>query len=205
MRDSDVRTALHAKVFAEHHDQLDTLVLNELAVWYGTARVDIAVVNGRLHGFEIKSDRDTLERLEGQVEVYGKVFDRVTLVVGNRHRERAMERVPEWWGIKLAEQGARQAVHFSELRAPTTNPRIEPVAVAALLWCEELEAILASRNALRGFRGKSRDLLTRRLAEVLPLKDLRAEVRAQLKARENWRVLEQRRRCDGSSPPPSTS
>ena len=188
MRDCDVRAALHAKVLAEHHGQPDTLVIDELALWYGTARVDVAVVNGRIHGFEIKSDRDTLERLDGQARIYNAVLDRVTLVVGTKHLPRALHESPEWWGVKVARQGPRRAVHFEEIRAPRMNPAVDPVAVAALLWCEELEEMLAALNAVRGCRGKSRDILSRRAAEVLALTDLRAAVRARLKARGNWRA-----------------
>jgi hypothetical protein len=188
MRDCDVRAALHAKVLSEHHDQPDTLVLDELALWYGTARVDVAVVNGRIHGFEIKSDRDTLDRLEGQARVYNNVLDRVTLVVGVRHLKDALRECPDWWGVKIATQGPRRAVHFEELRAPKTNPAVDPVAVAALLWCEELEQILAGVAAIRGYKGKSRDILSRRAAEVIELTALRSAVRVRLKARGNWRV-----------------
>lgn len=187
LRDIDVRQALHRKVLADHHDDPDTLVLDELGLCYGMARVDVVVVNGRMHGYEIKSDRDTLERLPGQAQIYSNVLDRVTLVVGEGHAEHARELIPEWWGIKVARSGPRRAVHFHEERSPAMNPAIDPVAVAALLWCGELTDVLASKNAVRGLRGKARDILTRRLAELLPLEELRAVVREKLKVRTGWR------------------
>lgn len=187
MRDIDVRRALHKKVLHEHHDQPNTLVLDEFNVWYGTARVDIAVVNGRIHGYEIKSDQDTLNRLPEQARIYSNVFDRVTLVVCETHVERASPIIPQWWGIKVAYAGPRHGVHFREERAPKVNPTIDPVAVAALLWCNELTELLESMNAARGMRGKSRDALTRRLAEIVTLEDLRSMVRTRLKMRTDWR------------------
>jgi hypothetical protein len=63
VRDRDVRQALHRKVLKEHHGDANTLVVDELGLRHGTCRVDIAVVNGFIHGYEIKSDADTLERL----------------------------------------------------------------------------------------------------------------------------------------------
>lgn len=188
MRDIDVRKALHAKVLDEHHGDPNTLVLDELGLWYGLARVDIAVVNGRMHGFEIKSDCDTLDRLPEQALIYNRVLDRVTVVVGQAHSEAVRRIVPEWWGIKVATRGPRGAVHFAELRAPTNNPTVDPVAIAALLWREELLEILDEMGAARGVRGKSRDVLSRRLTELLPLDDLRATVRARLKKRPLWRA-----------------
>jgi hypothetical protein len=187
MRDRDVRRALHAKVLADHHGDPDTLVLDELALWYGVARVDVAVVNGRLHGYEIKSDCDTLDRLPDQVAIYNRVLDRVTLVVGQRHAAHAIALVPQWWGIKVASMGVRGAVHFVDGRAPRTNPAVEPAAVAALLWCEELIEELDQLGAARGMRGRPRDAMSRRLAELLTPRELRATVRARLKRRSSWR------------------
>lgn len=188
MRDVDVRKALHAKVLAEHHGDPNTLVLDELGLWYGLARVDIAVVNGRMHGYEIKSDRDTLERLPEQARIYSNVLDRVTLVVGKTHVSHALSMIPEWWEVKVATQGPRGAVHFVEERPGRTNPSVDPVSVAALLWSDELVEILASLNAARGVRGKSRDVMSRRLADTLPLPQLRSTVRERLKSRVGWRA-----------------
>jgi hypothetical protein len=49
---------------------------------HGQVFVDVAVINGEIHGYELKSERDTLERLPRQVEVYSAVLGRATLVVG---------------------------------------------------------------------------------------------------------------------------
>src|SRR5439155_10222560 len=89
LRDRDVRQALHRKVLRDHHGDANTLVLDELGLRHGACRVDIAVVNGYLHGYEIKSDSDTLDRLPAQVAVYNLVLDRATLVVGERHLQKA--------------------------------------------------------------------------------------------------------------------
>ncbi len=50
----------------------DTLVVDELDLC-GLTRVDVAVVNGHLSGFEIKGSTDSLRRLPGQVTVYSQV------------------------------------------------------------------------------------------------------------------------------------
>jgi len=200
MRDADVRAALHAKVLSEHHGEPDTLVLDELALWYGAARVDIAVVNARFHGFEIKSDRDTLDRLPNQMLIYNAILDRVTIVVAHSHLVGVTSMVPDWWGIKVVGKGPRGGVHFEEERAPRMNPTIDPVALASVLWNEELIEILEERGgAARGVRGRSRDIISRRVAEIVPLTDLRAEVRRRLKARGDWRADGKPGRYDGSS------
>src|SRR5271154_5741007 len=48
----------------------DTIILEEFALYGGINRADIAVLNGVSHGYEIKSDRDTLIRLPQQVQAY---------------------------------------------------------------------------------------------------------------------------------------
>src|SRR5260370_36720159 len=101
MNDRDVRKALRAQLILEHRGEPDTLMIQEMAIPRGAARIDIAVVNGWLHGYEIKSDLDTLVRLVSQRDAYCGVFDRVTLVVGERHVRDAIEFVPDWWGIRV--------------------------------------------------------------------------------------------------------
>lgn len=64
-----------------------------------SARIDLAVVNGEMAGFEIKSDVDTLGRLDFQVPAFSRFFDRVSIVTTTRHLKEARLRIPIWWGI----------------------------------------------------------------------------------------------------------
>ena len=80
-----LRATLRSRLASQHHKETDTVFIDELGVCQGSAKIDIAVVNGQLHGYEIKSDRDSLRRLSSQAVLYSKVFDRVTLVCGERH------------------------------------------------------------------------------------------------------------------------
>lgn len=185
--DLAVREAVHAKVLSDHHGDPDTRVVDELGIENGAVRVDIAVINGFIHGFEIKSDADTLERLPRQIEVYGRVLDRATLVVGERHLAKAEALLPEWWGVKVATRGLRGAIHLSEVRRPSLNRNIEPASLAALLWSNEALQLLEEIDAARGVRGKRRELIYQRLAETLPLDALRDSVRSILKERSGWR------------------
>lgn len=188
MRDRDVREALHRKVLKEHHGEDDTLVLDELGIRHGASRVDIAVVNGKLHGFEIKSDSDTLTRLEGQVVLYNDVFDRVTLVVGQKHADKVVSKIPEWWGLRVATKGKRGGIHFKERRKPKMNPLINPVAVAELLWRDEVVEELIALGECGAILRKPRAVLYKHLSTLMELDDLRLMVRRRLKAREKWRV-----------------
>lgn len=187
MRDRDVREALHRKVLKDHHGDANTLVLDELGLRHGTCRVDVAVVNGFLHGYEIKSDADTLGRLPGQIQVYGEVLDRATLVVGERHLLGAKDLVPEWWGIKVVTAGPRGGITFETEQPFHDNPSINSLALAELLWRPEAVEVLRTRGCPAAVLRKPRKFLYGYLAESVAIDELRDLVRQQLKARSNWR------------------
>src|SRR5260221_341269 len=102
MRDRDVRSALFTHVVERFRSDANTLIIHELGVLNGSCRIDLAVVNGLLHGYEIKSDSDTLDRLPSQADAYASIFDRVTLVVGSKHTGQATAIIPDWWGLREA-------------------------------------------------------------------------------------------------------
>jgi len=187
MRDRDVRRALHHKVLMEHHGDSSTLVLDELGLRHGTCRVDIAVVNSFLHGYEIKSDADTLDRLPGQVSIYSAVLDRVTLVVGKTHVAKVEAIIPDWWGVKVVTAGPRGGINFENYRPVTMNPTINPVALAELLWRPEVVTILQKLGTHTGLLRKPRAILYQYLAQTLRLEELRRVIRHCLKVRERWR------------------
>ncbi|MFD1981907.1 sce7726 family protein [Mesorhizobium newzealandense] len=184
MRDSDVRTAVKAHLIRLHEGDDDTRVVEEMGVWSGSVRIDIAVINGDLTGFELKSDRDTLQRLPVQADIYSRVFDHVTLVVGERHAEKATDLIPNWWGVMSARE-TPSGVDLTNIKCGTRNPSPDPYLVADLLWKEEAIAILDARGLARGWRGKPAKAVHQRLASELSFSELSAEVRRVLKSR-SW-------------------
>mgnify|MGYP000284964948 CR=1 FL=1 len=62
MKDQDVRFAVHHKLLKESHLDPDCLVVDEFSISLGASRADIAVINGVIHGYELKSEYDSLER-----------------------------------------------------------------------------------------------------------------------------------------------
>jgi len=188
MRDIDVRHAVHSKILKEHHKDPDTLIIDEFVMNLGASRADITVINGLMHGYELKSKSDNLIRLPSQVEFYSSVMDKVTLVVSECHANAALKIVPEWWGIKIATEGTRKAVHLNTSRMGRMNPAVDKIALAMLLWKDEMLSILAANGLERGLQSKPRRFLWAKLSETLETNELRDEVRAKLKARTNWRA-----------------
>ena len=157
--------------------------MEEVGIRHGVARIDLLVVNALLHGYEVKSDRDSLRRLPGQIAVYSSVLDRVTLVVGYRHAGEAIRLVPPWWGVKLAEMGPRGAVRVIEARPSRLNPSVDRVSLAKLLWRDEALEFLKELGQAEGVLSKTRSVIYARLAEVASLDQLRELVCEALKRR----------------------
>lgn len=194
MRDYDVRSALKSQLDEEHRSEIaETLVVDELGLC-NEVRVDVAVVNGALSGFEIKSARDRLTRLPAQVVTYSKVLDHAVLVVAENHLKEARRQIRPWWGVRVARMVNGQTI-LETARPAKQNPNIDPYALAQLLWKQEAIDLLAMRELDSGIRSKPREFAWRRLAE-LDLDELRDDVRTTLKARRAWRADPTHARCD---------
>src|SRR5690349_9488984 len=75
-------------------------ILEELSI--EGARIDVAVLDQGLTGFEIKSDFDTLDRLAHQIHAYHRVFDTLTLVTTEAFAAQVELLLPMWWGLWVA-------------------------------------------------------------------------------------------------------
>ena len=161
--------------------ETDTVIIDEMGLCQGKTRIDLAVVNGQLHGYEIKSERDNLRRLPTQVCMYGKVFDRVTLVCGKRHVSEALGTVPAWWDIlRVTPNG--QGADFERVRIGGQNPDRSARALAELLWLEEALNLVAQRRSLRGLRGKPRSAIWDKVCDLFTLEEVAEAVRRHLRA-----------------------
>lgn len=166
--------------------RINAVMIEELGIDQGAVRVDLALVNGALHGYEIKSDRDTLERLPIQRHAYGKVFDWVTLVVGNRLLSDAKRHIPKWWGISIAIAEKDKVVRIETIRATSSNPNVNARSLIELLWRDEALALLKTYGLAHGLAGKPRKLMWDRLANELTIDQIRSAVTTAIKSRAAW-------------------
>jgi hypothetical protein len=109
-------------------------------------RADLAVFNGtEFIGIEVKSDFDTLKRLEGQHLAYSKVFDRIIIVVADRHAPRILDDQcgnADIWSVSP----------FGEVklvRVAREQPTLCKQALAALLPKAELAKLIGAERKLR--------------------------------------------------------
>jgi hypothetical protein len=180
LRDPDIRLMLLQDIETRFSDKEHDLILQEFGC--NAARIDVAVVNGAFHGFEIKSDCDSLERLDAQISEYSKIFDYVTLVSGKRLFDAARHRVPSWWGIGLA-LFTDESVRIREIRKPKRNPHRDPLSLAQMLWKRETIQCLRRSGFKHVSANQPADELWAEAARHLSVDLLAAEVRAAIKKR----------------------
>jgi hypothetical protein len=201
MNDVEIRQNFHKKRLRWQHAQKDTLVIDELGLNHGKCRADIAVVNGQFVGYEIKSNNDSLRRLEEQVKSYNAVFDKVSIIVGDRYIKSIQNYIPEWWGIIVSIRGSRGAVNFNIVRKAQINKNIDPISIAQLLWRNEAIEILRQKKLPSRILRQPRAILYEHLADKLDICELRKFIREYFKRRKNWRCPELPLRRGGSYQP----
>lgn len=188
MLDQDIRQALRARACRLHANDPEARIVEELDLG-PTTRADVVVLNGRIEGYEIKSDHDRLLRLAHQVAAYEAVCDRVWLVTTDRFADEAAARLPAWWGILVAHR-RRGEVVLARRRVAKPHRQLRVRALLELLWRRELLA-MCEQHTIRHERGR---------ATVVALRDAIAGsgasrrqvaygVRSALLTREGWRAV----------------
>ena len=87
MNDPEIRARLYPLL-------LGGVVIDELPT--GTTRADVVhITDAFMHGYEVKGDGDTLQRVENQLRCYAEVYDFVTFVVTEKHLAKLLPLLPE--------------------------------------------------------------------------------------------------------------
>ncbi|MBW7955454.1 sce7726 family protein [Patescibacteria group bacterium] len=176
--DQVIRAALLKQLIQTNFLKEHTRVIPELTLPNESVRVDVAVVNGIMHGYELKSDLDKLNRLDTQVLAYSSVFDKVTLVVGKKHAVSAIAMIPDWWGITLAKAvPSEMGTMLIPIREAYENPNQNLLAISNLLWKNEAVEYLTAIGEISGLRSKSKKIICERLIECISPSELKAFVR----------------------------
>ncbi len=181
--DRDIRAVL-LSALDDRNPGPDALVVSELPIGLGYVKLDVAVLNGRLDGYEIKSDLDTLARLGRQMEWYARVCDRLTIVTTKKYLAEVQQAVPSWCGIVVADVH-HGAIALDTTREAADNPDWDIRALLLMLWQSETQQ-LARSYGLRVPRQLSKGLTHQALAHRLPHDMLRAETLSRLRARKTW-------------------
>lgn len=93
------KAAITHKVLLGRHSLQTAVLLNEFRV--GSNIADSIILNGTSTVYEIKSERDSLSRLEQQLCTYRDVFAKVNVITGENHLDSVKKMAPDDVGILL--------------------------------------------------------------------------------------------------------
>ena len=179
MNDPEIRARLYPLLLGGVHlDELPT----------GSTRADVVHITEHfMHGYEVKGDGDTLQRVENQLRCYAEVYDFVTFVVTEKHLAKLLPRLPAWVGVLVAAPGS-PALRCH--RPAAYNATVQAAPLAALLWVEEIKQFLLARGLAGASTLRQREVAQYlRTAHTVPLSALAQYVRERLMARLPERLL----------------
>ncbi|GAB3638217.1 hypothetical protein GCM10027422_38070 [Hymenobacter arcticus] len=179
MNDPEIRARLYPLLLGGVHiDELPT----------GTTRADVVhITPAFMHGYEVKGDGDTLQRVKNQLKCYGEVYDFVTFVVTEKHLAKLLPLLPAWVGILVA---PAEGAALREHRPAGYNATVQRAPLAALLWVEEIKQYLLALGLAGASTLRQREIAQfLRTTHTVPLSGLAQYVRERLMARLPERLL----------------
>lgn len=195
--DGDMRRALISSLInVSEFNNPDTFLINELDICGGVSRADVAIVNGQIHGYEIKSPQDNLERLPFQIPSYNQVFDTMTLITCEKYLQNVRKILPTWWGISCVSK-TKNGLTLKIKRRPKINRHVNSLQLAQLLWKDELlELIYLKTEIKKGVKSKTRLQLASIVSEKISRQEINDFVRETLKNRVGWKAVQLTQLCD---------
>jgi hypothetical protein len=131
------KVALTQKVLLGRHSLRTAVMLPEFRV--GKCKADIAILNGTSTVYEIKSERDRLDRLATQLNAYLQVFAAVNVLTAETHVKEILATAPLEVGILVL----TDRFQISSVREAFEEPkRIRPDVVFGSLRSSEAREIL---------------------------------------------------------------
>lgn len=94
--ESDIKAKVLNHLINKGAIDASSIIINEFTLHNSDRRVDLAVYQkDKLIGIEIKSEADSLYRLEGQISSYEMLFDKVIVVVAPKHTKNVVDILSE--------------------------------------------------------------------------------------------------------------
>lgn len=178
MTPNSIREKLRQWVLATGSCSDDDVLVNELCIVDKTNRADLVHANGKLRGFEIKSESDTLQRWSKQRSAYQHVFDEVWICCHRKHASRLLLDRDDQSGIIIIDEFGSLAI----LRPAKINKSVSSYHLSGFLWRGDVDR-LCRTNSLPVYRSEKIKQARERLAAGLPIDIIREEVLRVLKAR----------------------
>ena len=131
------KAAIIQKILLGKHSLNTATLINEFRV--GTSKADIVILNGSAIAYEIKTERDSLDRLETQIDNYRKMFGEVNVICGENHYEKVESLVPEGIGIMTLSPEYQISTQIPPIE---NSERITPEIIFDSIRLSEVELIL---------------------------------------------------------------
>jgi hypothetical protein len=145
-REPDIKAALIDYLF-ERGRLKNSVLINEMVIANWSRRVDLVVANGTLNAFEIKSDFDSLRRLDGQLDAYLARFDKVTVVCAPKFTRAVIEKTPP--SVEVLESLAtKNKFAFKLVRRGVSHPVTNKHILLGYLLKTELLDLLRSNDVI---------------------------------------------------------
>ncbi|WP_250492562.1 sce7726 family protein [Caballeronia sp. GAWG1-1] len=173
-----IRSLLRDWIIRTKEHKVSDVFINELCIVDKTCRVDLVHANGRFIGFEVKSEADTLKRWPQQMDAYLRIFDEVWLCCHRKHALRGAETSDPAVGIIIIDELSSLAI----LRPAQYNKKVNPLALAGLLWRKELDQ-LCSLYGMPVIRRQLIQDVRYLVADKVPVDALKAFVLQRVKER----------------------
>ncbi|MDN3236070.1 sce7726 family protein [Pseudomonas sp. WAC2] len=117
------KAAITKKLLLGRHSLNTASLVTEFRV--ENCRADIAIFNGTSTAYEIKSERDSLNRLECQLSSYKKFFSKVYVITGENHIPEVLSCTPTDVGVLLlTKRFGISTIREAEEDASRVNPEI---------------------------------------------------------------------------------
>jgi hypothetical protein len=131
------KAAVTHKLLLGVHSLRSASMLSEFRI--GACKADLVILNGTSTVYEVKSERDNLDRLKSQIAAYRKVFARVNVIAAEEHISCVTANVPAEVGILVLNDRYR----ISTIREAENRPEaIDSCAVFESLTKEEALQVL---------------------------------------------------------------
>lgn len=93
------KSAVAQKILLGAHSLKTASLVGEFRV--GVNKADLVMLNGTSTAYEIKSERDKLDRLGAQISSYSEVFSSVTVLCAEKHLEAVLDIAPNYVGVSV--------------------------------------------------------------------------------------------------------
>lgn len=131
------RAALTQNILLGTHSLNSASMLTEFRA--GACKADLAILNGTATVYEIKSERDSLARLENQIFNYQKVFAKIYVIAGEAHINSVLESTPLGVGVMCLNRRSQ----ISKIREAKDNcSGVCPLTIFESLRADEARTIL---------------------------------------------------------------